>query len=53
MWKAKRRILSTAVYNSETEAIRMVKVDTMIMIIMFEGFIIIRMEYLDEIYSSR
>ena len=35
----------------ETEAIRTVKVDTTIMIIMFEAFII-RMEYLDEIYSS-
>ena len=44
-------MFSTAVYNNETEAIRTVKVDTTIMIIMFEGFII-RMEYLDEIYSS-
>ena len=51
MWKAKRRIFSTAVYNSETEAIRTVKVDTTIMIVMFEGFII-RIEYLDKIYSS-
>ena len=46
-------MFSTAVYNNETEAIRTVKVDTTIMIIMFEGFIIIRMEYLEEIYSSR
>ena len=44
-------MFSTAVYNNETEAIRKVKVDTTIMIIRFEGFII-RMEYLDEIYSS-
>ena len=41
----------TAVYNSETEAIRTVKVNSTIMIIMFEGFII-RMEYFNEIYSS-
>ena len=46
-------MFSNAAYNSETDAIRTVKVDTTIMIIMFEGFIIIRMEYLEDIYSSR
>ena len=45
-------MFSTAVYNNETEAIRTVKVDTTIMIIMFEGFII-RMEYLDESIRPR